>query len=97
MGLPRDFEEAVLEVLGAMGEGEVISYGELAAAAGHPGAARAVGNLLSVTGEPVPWWRVVRADGRLVAPDADRQARMLRREGVGVRGNRIISTGGDRP
>ena len=69
-----DFEEAVLEVLDALAEGEVISYGELAAAAGYRGAARAVGNLLRATAEPVAWWRVIRADGRLVAPDAVRQA-----------------------
>ncbi len=88
-----DFEGAVLEVLGALGEGQVISYGEVASAAGHRGAARAVGNLLKATAEPVPWWRVVRADGRLVAPDRAAQARKLRREGVTVRNGRVVHGG----
>ena len=85
-----DFEEAVLEVLGGLPEGEVISYGELAAAAGYRGAARAVGNLLRSTAEPAPWWRVIRADGRLVAPDAGRQAEKLRAEGVAVENGRVV-------
>jgi len=85
-----DFEEAVLEVLDGLPEGEVISYGELAAAAGYRGAARAVGNLLRATAEPAPWWRVIRADGRLVAPDAGRQAERLRAEGVAVEDGRVV-------
>ncbi len=86
---PPDFEEAVLEVLGNLPEGQVISYGEVASAAGYGGAARAVGNLLRRTGEPVPWWRVVKADGQLGAPDAARQAERLREEGVPVRNGRL--------
>ena len=93
MPAEADFEGAVLEVLAALGEGEVMSYGELASAAGHRGAARAVGNLLRATAEPVPWWRVVRADGRLAAPDHTSQARKLSREGVVVRDGRVV--GGD--
>lgn len=91
-----DFEGAVLEVLATVGPGEVISYGELASAAGHRGAARAVGNLLRGTAEPVPWWRVVRADGRLVAPDHAAQARRLGREGVTVRDGRVVAGDGPR-
>jgi methylated-DNA-[protein]-cysteine S-methyltransferase len=37
------FQRAVADVLRALPRGEVVSYGELAALAGHPGAARAVG------------------------------------------------------
>ncbi len=85
-----DFEEAVLEVLCGLPEGEVISYGELAAAAGYRGAARAVGNLLRATADPAPWWRVIRADGRLVAPDAGKQAEKLREEGVAVEDGHVV-------
>ena len=84
-----EFEEAVLEVLESLRKGEVISYGEVAEAAGYRGAARAVGNLLRTTAEPVPWWRVIRADGRLVAPDAGRQSERLREEGVAVKDGRV--------
>lgn len=91
-----DFEGCVLEVLSRLPEGRVISYGELAAAAGYRGAARAVGNLLRHTAEPVPWWRVIRADGRLVAPRIDRQARKLREEGVTVINGRVRCRDGRR-
>ena len=40
-----DFETRVREVVAALGPGQVMSYGEVAVEAGHPGAARAVGNL----------------------------------------------------
>lgn len=73
-----------------LGPGEVASYGEIAEEAGFPGAARAVGNVLA-TAEGLPWWRVVRSDGRLVASHPQEQARLLRREGVEVVGDRVIT------
>ncbi len=83
------FEEAVARVLAALREGEVVTYGEVAAEAGHPGAARAVGRFLA-THEGQPWWRVVNADGRLKPHDPDEHARRLRAEGVRVRDGRVI-------
>ena len=76
-----DFEDAVLKVLRGLAPGEVATYGEVAAEAGFPGAARAVGNLLRrSTG--LPWWRVVSAGGRL-APGAEAEhAARLQAEGV---------------
>lgn len=84
-----DFEDAVLEVIASLGPGEVVTYGEVAAEAGYPGAARAVGGLLRRTGSQVPWWRVVGAGGHLRAPDRMRQAELLGREGVNVVGGRV--------
>ena len=78
----EEFESSVLRVLGGVGPGEVITYGEVAAEAGFPGAARAVGNLLRRTSEPVPWWRVVTAGGRLTPRAAAEQRRRLAAEGV---------------
>ncbi|MFQ5522583.1 MAG: MGMT family protein [Acidimicrobiia bacterium] len=83
------FEEAVIEVLRRLEPGEVVTYGEVAAEAGFPGAARAVGNLLRTTGESLPWWRVVGAGGQLVSPDPAHQARLLAKEGVPVLGRRV--------
>lgn len=88
-GPPGGFETAVLAVISRIPEGEVATYGEVAAEAGYPGAARAVGNLLRATVEPVPWWRVVGSDGRLVAHEAEEQARMLRSEGLPIQGGRV--------
>ena len=69
--------------------GEVASYGEVAAEAGHPGAGRAVGAILRHPSAAIPWWRVVAADGRLVCPARDEQARRLRAEGVTVDDGRV--------
>ncbi len=60
------FQRALVETLRAVPRGEVVSYGELAALAGRPGAARAAGALLRR--EPVrvssfPCHRVVAAHG----------------------------------
>jgi methylated-DNA-protein-cysteine methyltransferase-like protein len=85
----REFEDRVIGVLHRLKRGEVVSYGEVAAAAGFPGAARAVGNLLRRGVVDVPWWRVVRADGRIVTWKGADQAARLREEGVVVRDGRV--------
>jgi alkylated DNA nucleotide flippase Atl1 len=80
------------DVIRGLGVAEVVSYGEVAAEAGRPGAARAVGHLLSgATG--LPWWRVVNASGRLVPGHEAEQARLLRAEGVEVIGSRVARFG----
>jgi methylated-DNA-protein-cysteine methyltransferase-like protein len=75
------FEHRVREVVASLASGEVITYGEVAAEAGAPGAARAVGNLLRGS-SGLPWWRVVAADGRLVPGAEQEQRERLRAEGV---------------
>lgn len=61
-----DFQFAVWQALLDVPSGQCISYAQLAAACGHPGAARAVGS--AVAANPValliPCHRVVRQDGR---------------------------------
>ncbi len=74
----------IVAVIASLEPGEVVSYGDVAHDAGHPGAARAVGALLSTTDVDLPWWRVVRSDGRIVTAGPARQADRLRAEGVTV-------------
>jgi methylated-DNA-protein-cysteine methyltransferase-like protein len=81
---PTEFEAAVSAVLARLGPGEVVTYGEVAAEAGRPGAARAVGHLLARSGGGHPWWRVVTSTGRLVPGHEAEHARRLRAEGVVV-------------
>ena len=59
------FQRAVAETLRAVSRGEVVSYGELAALAGYPGAARAVGTFCAENRHAfvVPCHRVVSAHG----------------------------------
>lgn len=84
-----DFERAVVTVLLATDVGDVMSYGDVAAEAGHPGAARAVGGVLRRI-DGLPWWRVVTAAGRLIPHDPERQATLLRAEGVPVADGRVV-------
>lgn len=89
-GTRPEFRRRVCEVLDALREGEVTSYGEVAEHAGYPRAARAVGALLAVSGGTLPWWRVVTSTGRLVPGLEAEQARLLQREGVALRDGRVV-------
>lgn len=80
------FVRRVHQTVLSLPEGTCASYGEIAAEAGRPGAARAVGNALA-RADGLPWWRVIRADGSL--PKGADQERRLRAEGVSVVGGRV--------
>ena len=54
-------ERRILDVLMALREGEVTTYGDVADVAGYPKQSRLVGRILSTTDVEVPWWRVVNA------------------------------------
>jgi alkylated DNA nucleotide flippase Atl1 len=60
---PEEYVELVLSLVEGIPRGRVTSYGAIAAAVG--GGPRQVGAVMSRHGGPVPWWRVVRADGSL--------------------------------
>jgi methylated-DNA-protein-cysteine methyltransferase-like protein len=83
------FEDEVVRVLDSLEPGDVVTYGEVASEAGHPGAARAVGTYLARSGGAHPWWRVVTSTGRLVPGHEQEHARRLRAEGVTVEGGRV--------
>lgn len=59
------FRKRVMEELRKVPAGSTVTYGQLAAAAGSPGAARAVGNVMAMNPVPllVPCHRVVATDG----------------------------------
>ena len=61
-----DFIEAVLSVVEQIPAGRVCTYGDVAELVGR-GGPRNVGHVMSTHGGAVPWWRVIRADGRPVA------------------------------
>jgi methylated-DNA-protein-cysteine methyltransferase related protein len=82
-------ERQIIDVLMALREGEVTTYGDVAQVAGHPKQARLVGRILATTQVEVPWWRVVNAAGRLVAGDPHLQSQLLRDEGVQIAGDRV--------
>ena len=92
-----EFERAVEETLRDLRPGEVVSYGFVAEQAGYPGRARAVGAFLASSAEAPNWWRVVGANGALLAPRADLQAQWLVAEGVNVVNGRCRAVNARRP
>ena len=82
-------ERRILDVLLALREGEVTTYGDVADTAGYPKLSRLVGRILATTDVEVPWWRVVNASGQLRAHDVREQTALLRAEGVDVREGRV--------
>lgn len=60
------FADRVRAVVKGIKKGKTMSYGQVAAAAGKPGAGRAVGNIMAGnTDKSVPCHRVIRADGKI--------------------------------
>ena len=80
---------AMARTIESLWPGEVASYGEVARRSGYPNRHRVVGQLLSVSLDALPWWRVVYADGRLPPVNPTLQERKLTEEGVRVEGFRV--------
>ena len=81
------FTRAVLAVVRRIPAGRVATYGDVAARAGRPRAARAVGNIMRTCAAPgVPCHRVVAAGGRLGGYGGSEalKAALLRAEGLTV-------------
>jgi alkylated DNA nucleotide flippase Atl1 len=84
-----DFVEQVLSIVERVPPGRVTTYGLIAEAVGR-GGPRQVGAVMATYGGPVPWWRVVRADGSL--PDSHRPEahREYLAEGTPMRGSGAV-------
>jgi methylated-DNA-[protein]-cysteine S-methyltransferase len=84
--LTRGFTRGVLSATARVPYGETASYGEVAAEAGSPRAARAAGNALSANPIPivVPCHRIIHGDGRLggYTGGLDRKMFLLKLEGA---------------
>lgn len=92
--MPQDsFRSAVYEIVAAIPEGRVMTYGDIAALAGHPYAARQVGGLAHFGPTELPWHRVVNrlgdcASGYYGGKEGHRKA--LEDEGFVVENSRIV-------
>ena len=92
--VPDEFRARVQAVVARLGPGEVVSYGDVAAEAGFPGAARGRRDPILAhphirRGDDLPWWRVVTAAGRLVPGHEAEHARRLRAEGIEIVAGRV--------
>ncbi|MEO8075056.1 MAG: MGMT family protein [Acidobacteriota bacterium] len=82
-----DFTSRVVATVRRIPPGRVATYGDIAALAGRPRAARAVGNVMRDCGRPdVPCHRVIAAAGRLggFGGNLEMKRALLRAEGISV-------------
>jgi O-6-methylguanine DNA methyltransferase len=86
------FTRRVLSAVRRVPPGRVATYGDIAAAAGRPRAARAVGNIMrDCTARDVPCHRIIAAAGQLggYGGNIELKKALLRAEGILVSGRRV--------
>ena len=72
------FGERVYAVVKQIPKGKVMTYKEVAAKAGSPGAYRAVGNILNKNFDPkIPCHRVIRSDGKIGGYNRGEEAKIV--------------------
>lgn len=84
----EEYVEQVLAYVEQVPRGRVTTYGSVAEAVGRKlggGGPRQVGAVMATYGGPVPWWRVVRADGSLPASHQDEARQCYLEEGTPLR------------
>ncbi len=89
---PDPFTARVLTAVRRIPPGRVATYGDVAAMAGRPRAARAVGNVMKTCGRrDVPCHRVIAAGGRLGGYGGNEVLKraLLIAEGITVSGSRV--------
>jgi alkylated DNA nucleotide flippase Atl1 len=79
-----EFAERVLDVADRIPPGRVMTYGDIAEWL-EEGGPRQVGRVMALYGGAVPWWRVVRADGVLLAGGERAAVEHYRAEGTPLR------------
>ena len=79
-----DFADRVLDVVDAIPPGQVMSYGDIAEYLGQ-GGPRQVGRVMALWGGGVAWWRVIHADGSLLAGHEREALARYQREGTPLR------------
>ncbi len=84
--MDQRYVEQVLRVVERIPRGRVMSYGDIAEYVGR-GGPRQVGQVMSRYGGGVPWWRVVRSDGRPPACHDSVAVVMLRDEATPLSGD----------
>jgi alkylated DNA nucleotide flippase Atl1 len=79
-----DYASRVLDVAEAIPPGQVMSYGDIAEYLGE-GGPRQVGRVMALWGGGVAWWRVIHADGSLLAGHERTALARYREEGTPMR------------
>jgi methylated-DNA-protein-cysteine methyltransferase-like protein len=80
-----NFREDIYTLIAHLPEGKVTTYGDLAALAGHPAAARIVGGISHYGPSEFPWHRLVNRFGGLAAGfPGGREVQQQLLEGEGI-------------
>ena len=81
----KQFSQDIERFMSLVPAGQVTTYGDLAALAGHPGASRIVGGIAHYGDPDLPWHRLVNRFGGLASGfhgGREAQAQLLAAEGV---------------
>ncbi len=93
------FDKAIWKAVSRIVSGRVMSYGEVARAAGFPRHARMVSKAMSRSNEPLPWYRVVRSNRTLAFETGSesyrKQQGLLEAEGVKIINGKVIPLDSD--
>jgi methylated-DNA-protein-cysteine methyltransferase-like protein len=87
------FTKRVIEIIGSIPAGRVMTYGQIAALAGSPRAARQVVRILhsSSRAHRLPWHRVINGKGEVAV--RDEAARFMQIEGLRDEGVEVDDSG----
>lgn len=86
------FRQIVYEMVAQIPRGRVMTYGQIAALCGHPGAARTVGQIAHFGPPDLPWQRVVKQSGDMAGGfpgGKSGHAQQLEKENIKVTNFRI--------
>ncbi len=88
----NNFRERVYALVSAIPKGKVMTYGQIAALADSPRAARIVGGIAHYGDSKLPWQRVVKKDGRLAEGypgGVEGHKQVLEAEGFSVKNHKV--------
>ena len=91
------FDKAIWTVVASIEIGRVMSYGEVARAAGYPRHARMVSKAMSRSVNSLPWHRVIKSDRTFAFKAGSmqyiKQQDLLQKEGVQFSGGKVVQVG----
>ena len=90
----KQFDKAIWDIVSSVKPGRVMSYGEVARAAGFPRHARMVSKAMSRSETSLPWYRIVRSDRTLAfevgSEPYKKQKDLLAKEGVQIINGKVV-------